>query len=132
MWFLVSICVACQGNNQVCRSNIVEPQQSFYNPCSFFREFDLFLTGTTEYTLTKEDVGRRLAFVYIPMNFEGQYISLKLVDKILVIHNYNLLKMSLVFLIMHLKLIDVYSYFTGQEGKPLTTTSQVVKQGISV
>lgn len=31
----------------------------------------LVLTGTTEYNLTKEDVGQRLAFVYIPMNFEG-------------------------------------------------------------
>ncbi|KAL0011814.1 hypothetical protein SO802_006922 [Lithocarpus litseifolius] len=29
-------------------------------------------TGTSEFTLTKEDVGRRLAFVYIPTNFEGQ------------------------------------------------------------
>ncbi|KAL8108441.1 187-kDa microtubule-associated protein AIR9 isoform X1 [Apium graveolens] len=49
-------------------------------------EFELFLTGTTEYTLTKEDVGRRLAFVYIPTNFEGQ------------------------------------------EGKPLSTRSEIVKQ----
>lgn len=31
----------------------------------------LVLTGTSEYALTKEDVGRRLAFVYIPINFEG-------------------------------------------------------------
>ncbi|KAF5472567.1 hypothetical protein F2P56_009278 [Juglans regia] len=29
-------------------------------------------SGTLEYTLTKEDVGRILAFVYIPTNFEGQ------------------------------------------------------------
>ncbi|XAR72534.1 hypothetical protein NMG60_11019208 [Bertholletia excelsa] len=35
-------------------------------------EFVLVSTGTTEYTITKEDVGRRLAFVYIPVNFEGQ------------------------------------------------------------
>lgn len=28
--------------------------------------------GTNEYSLTKEDIGRRLAFVYIPVNFEGQ------------------------------------------------------------
>ncbi|KAK4440224.1 microtubule-associated protein AIR9 [Sesamum alatum] len=35
-------------------------------------EFTLVLTGTNEYTLTKEDVGRRLTFVYIPVNFEGQ------------------------------------------------------------
>ncbi|KAL8461070.1 hypothetical protein ACS0TY_032523 [Phlomoides rotata] len=31
----------------------------------------LVLMGTNEYSLTKEDVGRRLAFVYIPVNFEG-------------------------------------------------------------
>ncbi|XP_062095531.1 187-kDa microtubule-associated protein AIR9 [Humulus lupulus] len=35
-------------------------------------DFVLLSTGTPEYTLTKEDVGRRLAFVYIPINFEGQ------------------------------------------------------------
>ncbi|KAJ4702992.1 microtubule-associated AIR9-like protein [Melia azedarach] len=35
-------------------------------------EFILVSTGISEYILTKEDVGRRLAFVYIPINFEGQ------------------------------------------------------------
>ncbi|KAJ8762645.1 hypothetical protein K2173_010666 [Erythroxylum novogranatense] len=35
-------------------------------------EFLLILTGASEYTLTKEDVGQRIAFVYIPINFEGQ------------------------------------------------------------
>ncbi|KAL0442455.1 UNVERIFIED_CONTAM: microtubule-associated protein AIR9 [Sesamum latifolium] len=35
-------------------------------------EFTLVLMGTNEYTLTKEDVGRRLTFVYTPVNFEGQ------------------------------------------------------------
>ncbi|XP_039006552.1 187-kDa microtubule-associated protein AIR9-like [Hibiscus syriacus] len=35
-------------------------------------DFLIVTSGTSEYTLTKEDVGRRLAFVYIPMNFEGQ------------------------------------------------------------
>ncbi|KAL3616841.1 hypothetical protein CASFOL_039235 [Castilleja foliolosa] len=35
-------------------------------------ECTLVLTGTNEYTLTKEDVGHRLAFVYVPVNFEGQ------------------------------------------------------------
>ncbi|KDP34944.1 hypothetical protein JCGZ_09232 [Jatropha curcas] len=35
-------------------------------------DFLLVSTGTSEYTLTKEDVGRRIAFVYIPINFEGQ------------------------------------------------------------
>lgn len=35
-------------------------------------DFLLLSTGTSEYTLTKEDVGRHLAFVYIPTNFEGQ------------------------------------------------------------
>ncbi|CAI9089689.1 OLC1v1024308C2 [Oldenlandia corymbosa var. corymbosa] len=34
-------------------------------------EFVLVLTGTNEYPVTKEDIGRRLAFVYIPVNFEG-------------------------------------------------------------
>ncbi|KAJ9163220.1 hypothetical protein P3X46_022912 [Hevea brasiliensis] len=35
-------------------------------------DFLLVSTGTSEYTLTKEDVGRHIAFVYIPINFEGQ------------------------------------------------------------
>ncbi|KAL4200686.1 hypothetical protein AMTRI_Chr02g212440 [Amborella trichopoda] len=35
-------------------------------------EFTVVLTGTSEYTLTKEDIGVRLGFVYIPINFEGQ------------------------------------------------------------
>ncbi|OMO92313.1 hypothetical protein COLO4_17682 [Corchorus olitorius] len=35
-------------------------------------DFLLVTSGTPEYTLTKEDVGRRLAFSYIPINFEGQ------------------------------------------------------------
>lgn len=35
-------------------------------------EFSLVLTGTNEYNVTKDDIGRRLAFVYIPVNFEGQ------------------------------------------------------------
>ncbi|XVE67511.1 hypothetical protein DITRI_Ditri08aG0166900 [Diplodiscus trichospermus] len=35
-------------------------------------DFLLVTSGTSEYTLTKEDVGRRLAFIYIPINFEGQ------------------------------------------------------------
>ncbi|XWS40436.1 hypothetical protein CRYUN_Cryun18bG0140100 [Craigia yunnanensis] len=34
-------------------------------------DFFLVTTGTSEYTLTKEDVGRHLAFIYIPINFEG-------------------------------------------------------------
>jgi hypothetical protein len=40
------------------------------------RDFLLLSTGTSEYTLTKEDVGRHLAFVYIPTNFEGLSIAL--------------------------------------------------------
>lgn len=29
--------------------------------------------GTDEYTLTKEDIGQRLTFVYVPVNFEGKF-----------------------------------------------------------
>lgn len=42
--------------------------------CLLCRESMLVLMGTNEYSLTKEDVGRRLAFVYIPVNFEGKLI----------------------------------------------------------
>ncbi|XVE94227.1 hypothetical protein REPUB_Repub01dG0263600 [Reevesia pubescens] len=34
-------------------------------------DFLMVTSGTSEYTLTKEDVGRRLAFIYIPINFKG-------------------------------------------------------------
>ncbi|WOL15331.1 microtubule-associated protein [Canna indica] len=32
---------------------------------------ELASSGTNEYILTKEDIGRRLVFIYIPINFEG-------------------------------------------------------------
>ncbi|KAG5254640.1 187-kDa microtubule-associated protein [Salix suchowensis] len=35
-------------------------------------DFVSISTGASEYALTNEDVGRRLAFVYSPINFEGQ------------------------------------------------------------
>ncbi|XP_058200285.1 187-kDa microtubule-associated protein AIR9 isoform X1 [Rhododendron vialii] len=35
-------------------------------------EFVLVSTGTPEYVLTREDIGLRLAFVYLPINLEGQ------------------------------------------------------------
>lgn len=35
-------------------------------------DFELVSTGTPEYILSREDVGRRLAFVYLPINLEGQ------------------------------------------------------------
>jgi hypothetical protein len=34
-------------------------------------EFLLVLSDSMEYTLTKEDVGRHLKFVYTPVNLEG-------------------------------------------------------------
>ncbi|KAL0844289.1 hypothetical protein Bca101_017535 [Brassica carinata] len=34
-------------------------------------EFSLISAGTSEYTLTPEDVGKHVTFVYIPANFEG-------------------------------------------------------------
>lgn len=35
------------------------------------RVFELILSGAAEYTLTREDVGSRVVFTYIPVNFEG-------------------------------------------------------------
>lgn len=35
-------------------------------------EFLLVLSDSVEYTLTEEDVGRHLKFVYTPVNLEGQ------------------------------------------------------------
>lgn len=35
--------------------------------------------GTNEYSLTKEDVGRQLTFVYIPVNFEGKFFYMLIV-----------------------------------------------------
>ncbi|KAH9610756.1 hypothetical protein KSS87_003287, partial [Heliosperma pusillum] len=36
------------------------------------RGYDLVLSGTAEYSLTKDDVGNHVAFRYIPVNFEGR------------------------------------------------------------
>lgn len=36
------------------------------------RVSELVLSGTTEFTLTREDVGCRMVFTYIPVNFEGK------------------------------------------------------------
>ncbi|KAG2296584.1 hypothetical protein Bca52824_043253 [Brassica carinata] len=38
-------------------------------------EFSLISAGTSEYTLTPEDVGKHVTFVYIPANFEGWFSS---------------------------------------------------------
>jgi hypothetical protein len=48
----------------------------------FCRDFVSISTGTSEYALTNEDVGRCLAFVYSPINFEGRSIAL-FVDEII-------------------------------------------------
>lgn len=52
--------------------------KSFNLPCILFfclgcgdRDFVLVSSGMNEYTLTKEDVGCCLAFVYVPVNFQG-------------------------------------------------------------
>lgn len=35
------------------------------------RDFTSVSRGTSEYMLAKEDVGQRIAFIYVPINFEG-------------------------------------------------------------
>jgi len=40
----------------------------------------LVSAGTSEYTLTKEDVGCCLTFVYIPINFEGMVSGLDTIN----------------------------------------------------
>ncbi|XP_078162701.1 outer arm dynein light chain 1 protein isoform X2 [Carex rostrata] len=49
-------------------------------------EFVLVSSGTTEYTLTKQDIGSRLKFMYIPVNLEGEegepgYVMTEIVKK---------------------------------------------------
>lgn len=50
--------------------------------CLLDSEFLVASSGTTEYTLTKRDVGRRLKFIYIPFNLEGllKFLMLFLVN----------------------------------------------------
>lgn len=55
--------------NLICTLEL--PTPLFFLMAFLDRDFVLVSTGTSEYTLTKEDVGHRLAFVYIPINFEG-------------------------------------------------------------
>jgi len=59
--------------------------RSYFNllGCLYFlfcRDFVSISTGTSEYALTNEDVGRCLAFVYSPINFEGRSIALFVVE----------------------------------------------------
>ena len=64
---------------ELCFSDLSSISQDYFLPDDTLdRDFMLVSTGTSEYTLTKEDVGRRLAFVYIPINFEGFTIYLLL------------------------------------------------------
>lgn len=35
-------------------------------------DFEMVLNGAAEYTLTREDIGHHMAFIYIPVNFEGK------------------------------------------------------------
>lgn len=85
------------------------------------REFVLVSTGTSEYTLTKEDVGRQLAFVYIPINFEGWSIALSFVETIetwlYIAYRFSNL---------------VLGCFSGQEGESVSAVSPTVRQGTFV
>lgn len=63
---------------------------------SFDRELELMLTGTPEYTLTREDIGLHLAFVYLPISLEGllimsyfQEVSLYLLLLIIQLRDYT-------------------------------------------
>lgn len=42
----------------------------------FGSEFVWVMSGAAEYVLSKDDVGKRLAFAYIPINFEGKVFPL--------------------------------------------------------
>ena len=86
------------------------------------RDFLLVSAGTSEYTLTKEDVGRCLAFAYIPINFEGWYLE------IWCGHDQCILSTAS----SHLYVTSSLLYLSGQEGKSLSVMSPVVKQGISM
>lgn len=57
----------------------------YYLLAFYDRDFILVSTGTYEYTFTKQDIGRRLVFVYIPINFEGLSFNLYLVEAVNII-----------------------------------------------
>lgn len=70
--------------------------------------------GTAEYALTKEDVGLRLHFIYVPVNFEGKCIC------------YSLCIMKLMYTVNS---NNVVPSFSGQEGESVSIVSQIVKRG---
>lgn len=87
------------------------------------RDFSLVTSGTSEYTLAKEDVGRRLAFIYIPINFEG--MSASLLFEVF----------SLLFTIkqlVHRMVTWWYSHISGQEGESVSIVSGTVRQGMPI
>jgi len=61
---------------------LVEVISIFLAVFSIPRDFVSISTGTSEYALTNEDVGGRLAFVYSPINFEGRSTTFFVVEDI--------------------------------------------------
>lgn len=74
-------------------------------------EFLLVLSNSTQYTLTKEDVGWCLKFVYIPINLEGPF-------------NCPLLVCIDIFVIL-----NYISVFPGQEGEAAFAITEAVRKG---
>ncbi|KAJ8449889.1 hypothetical protein Cgig2_029251 [Carnegiea gigantea] len=73
------------------------------------RDFEMVLNGAAEYTLTREDIGHHMAFVYIPVNFEGMLLS----------SGNTCFKALLCLIFFHL---------AGKEGESSSVVSEVVRQ----
>jgi hypothetical protein len=76
-------------------------------------EFLLVLSNSTEYTVTKEDVGSRLKFVYTPVNLEGLFNCPLLMP---CVHE-------------HFVIVRYIIVLPGQEGEAACATTEAVKKG---
>lgn len=85
----------------------------------FGSEFVWVMSGAAEYVLSKDDVGKRLAFAYIPINFEGKLPL-----------SFLLCKIDLLRYIISSHRTQIDCCKTGQEGESRSVVSEVVKQGI--
>ncbi|KAK9056003.1 hypothetical protein SSX86_027090 [Deinandra increscens subsp. villosa] len=83
-------------------------------------DFISVLTGTAEYNLSKEDVGLRLAFVYLPVNFEGQEGK-----SISTLQESSSSSMSLFFSSAPPKVTDLKIIGDLKEGSKITVTANV-------
>lgn len=76
----------------------------------------MVLSGASDYTLTREDVGSRVVFTYIPVNFEGLLSVYRSITDGL------MFKRKWCFFLISVSI-------TGKEGESASVFSDMIRQG---